>query len=143
MKTGVSARAIRRAGGSLSLPPLPSPALSLRDIQLELNTCLEFSVGLPRPKGGEMGEMTSYPHEPIGCSQASGMISSLLLPPHPPLLPVLSWLGKPPSPAPYPRTPRCLGDHKFSTSLSEGMVIHYMSDMGVKGTGRETRAGRL
>lgn len=87
--------------------------------------------------------MTSYPRELIGCFQASGMISSLLLPPHPLLLPVLSWLGKPPSPAPHPRMPRCLGDHKFSSSLSEGMVIHYMSDMGwgvVKGAGRETRA---
>lgn len=90
-----------------------------------------------------MGEVTSYPQELIGCCQASGMISSLLLPPHPPLLPVLSWLGKPPSVAPHPRIPRCLGDHKFSTSLSEGMVIHYMSDMGVKGAGRETGAGRL
>ena len=47
-----------------------------------------------------------------------------------------------PSPAPHPRIPRCLGDHKFSTSLSEGMVIRYMSDMGVKGAERETRAGR-
>lgn len=145
VKTVVSVRAIQRAGSrSLSPPPFATARpLSLTAIQLRLNTCLEFSVGLPRPKGVGVGEMTSYPHQLIGCFQASGMISSLLLPPHPPWLPVLSWSGKPPSPAPHPRIPRCLGDHEFPALLSEAMVIHYMSDMGVKGTGRETQAGRL
>lgn len=68
------------------------------------------------------------------------MISSLLGPPPTSLLLVLSWLWK----GPRPRIPRCLGDHKFSTLLSEGMVIHYMCDMGVKGAGRESpQAGRF
>lgn len=55
VKTVVSARAIQRAGRSLSPPFAVARPLSLTAIQLELNTCLEFSVGLPRPKGGGGG----------------------------------------------------------------------------------------
>lgn len=88
----------RRSCLSLSIAT-PHP-FSLTAIQLRFNTCLEFSVGLPRLKGGGGGGMTSHPRQPIGCFQASGMISSLVLPPHPPF-PSSPFLA---GPAPLPST---------------------------------------
>lgn len=140
MSTVLSVRAIHRVGEISRSPPRPPPPLSLPAIQLLLNSCLEFSVGLPKLEGvgGGEGDIIFSPAHWLLPGFRNDIISASASPP--PLLPVPSWLGKPPSLAPHSRMPRCLGDHKFPTSLSEGIVIHYMSDMGVKGAGREPQA---
>lgn len=139
----MSGRAIQRV--ALQPPPWPPHPLSLTAIQLQFNACLEFSVGLPRLRGGGGGgDITSPGPDWLLSGFRNDIISASACPPPFPSRPFLAGPAPPPtpSPAPHPRIPRCLGDHKFSTSLSEGMVIRYMSDMGVKGAERETWAGR-
>lgn len=140
-KTVVSAWAIQKVHRFFfPLSPLPSPTpFSLSAIQFQFNTCLEFPVGLPRHKGVDLGgdDIISLSDDWLLPGSRNDIISAWTSPTS--LLLALYWLDK----GPHHRIPCCLGDHKFSTLLSEGMVIHYMCDMGVKGPGREPRAGRF
>lgn len=145
--TVLSARAIRRLGeiSRSPPPPRPPPPLSLPAMQLAQYLSRILSGAPQAGQGWGWGDDLIFsPAHWLFPGFRNDIISAPASPP--PLLPVPSWLGQPPSPAPHPRMPRCLGDHKFPTSLSEGIVIHYMSDTGewgVKGAGREPRAGQL